>query len=210
MSTLVKSTLLAAAVALGVAEASAQAPLVPRYRFGVSAGANIADMTETTGADTRTGAIIGGVLRVRLNAQFAFQPELYYSQKGVTGEFDDEGTTIDVELKNDYLEMPLLARWSPLTTGNIRPFALGGPSLAVSLSCEAEGASDGVSASVDCDEFADLNTFDLGALVGGGFEFPVGTRAMSVGARYTFGFNEVFDGTDSKNRALTFLVGFTF
>ena len=199
----------AAVAVLFAAPASAQsaAPIMPKYRFGISAGANLASMTESEDTDSRKGLIIGGHMSVRLNNAFSFQPELYYSQKGLSA--SDAGT--DITLKNDYIEIPLLARWSAPTSGSVRPFLLAGPSVGVNMSCEVEGEQDGQSATVDCEEFGgEVNTLDLGGLLGGGLEFPVGTRAMSVGARYTFGMSEVIKDSDSKNRALTFLVGFSF
>lgn len=199
----------AAVAVLFAAPASAQsaAPLMPKYRFGIAAGANLANMTESDDADSRKGLIVGGLMNVRLNNAFSFQPEVYYSQKGLSA--SDEG--VDITLKNDYVEIPLLARWSAPMTGSFRPFLLAGPSVGVNLSCEVEGEQDGESQSVDCEEFGgEVNTLDLGGLLGGGVEIPVGTRAMSLGARYTFGMSEVIKDSESKNRALTFLVGFSF
>ena len=200
------------AVALVTAVAGAQDNrMYPRFRFGVAAGANIADMTKTTGADTRTGVIAGATMNARFTKYFSVQPEIYYAQKGVKGTFvDDAGDPIDITLKNDYVELPLLARWTLLTEGTVQPFVLGGPAFAASTSCKAEGRSGGVSASIDCDQFAKLNNFDVGGAVGGGVEFPVTHNALSLGARYTFGFSKVFDGTNSKNRTWSLLVGFVF
>src|SRR5215207_1330104 len=117
----------AAAAVLFAAPASAQsaAPIMPKYRFGISAGANLASMTEADDTDSRTGLLIGGHVNVRLNNAFSFQPELYYSQKGLKA--SDSG--VDVTLKNDYVEIPLLARWSAPMSGSIRPFVLAGPSV---------------------------------------------------------------------------------
>ena len=199
----------AAVAVLFAAPVSAQSasPIMPKYRFGIAAGANLASMTESDGTDSRTGLLLGANVQVRLNNAFSFQPELYYSQKGLSA---SEGGT-DITLKNDYIEIPLLARWSAPMSGSIRPFALVGPSVGINMSCKLEGEQDGQSESVDCEDFGgEVNTLDLGGLLGGGIEFPVGTRAMSIGARYTFGMNEAIKDSDSKNRALSFLVGFSF
>lgn len=219
MRTMTKVALLIGGAALAAAligsVAGAQSPtlLYPKWHFGLSAGANLADMTDTEGADMRTGMLVGASLSVQLTEKFSLQPELYYSQKGVKGSFVDEesGTPVDVTLKNDYIEVPLLARWTfgRLDTP-VRPFVVGGPSLGLSASCKGEGEADGVSASIDCDRFASMNNFELGGVAGVGLAFPVGRNAMTVSTRYTVGFSKVFDEADSRNRALSFLVGFVF
>lgn len=185
----------------------------PHYRFGVSAGANLADMTDTDDADMRTGFLVGGSFMIQLSDRFSFQPELFYAQKGVKGAFvdDETSTPVSIALKHDYIEVPLLARWSFLDrAASVRPFILGGPTFGVSASCEAEGSSGGVSASVDCDEFASVNNFEVGGLLGAGLELPVGRSRMTVAARYGMGFSKVFDESDSKNRTFAILVGATF
>lgn len=203
--------LLAATAAPSPVDAQEQLTF-PHYRIGFAAGANLADMSDTDDADFRTGFALGTSLMIQLSDKFSLQPELYYSQKGVKGRIDDpEAGSISLTLKNDYIELPLLARW---TFGDrmmsLRPFVVGGPTLAVVSSCEAEGSSGGASASIDCDEFADVNNFEFGGVAGVGLQFPVGRSLMSVGARYTMGFSKVFDGADAKNRAVSLLVGLAF
>ena len=201
-----------ALAAAGANVGAQEAMRYPAYRFGLMAGANISDMTKTTGADTRTGFLGGVTLNARFTRNFSLQPELYYSQKGVKGTFVDEasGENVDVTLKNDYVELPVLAKWTLVPEGTVQPFVLGGPAFAASASCKAEGSSRGVSASIDCDKLASHNTFDMGGLLGGGVAIPVGKNAMTLGARYTFGFNKVFDESKSKNRTWSLMLGFVF
>lgn len=198
---------LVAGVVFASTAAAQGAPLVPRYRFGINAGANVADMTETESADARTGLLIGGQVTIRITEQFAFQPELYYSQKGIKSDIDaGEVGSVEMKMKNDYLEVPLLARYTFTQSPKVHPFLLAGPSLGFSTSCKFEADGE----SIDCDDDVDLNTFDLGGIAGAGLEFPVGRNAISIGARYDFGFNEVIKDSDSKNRTISFLVGFVF
>lgn len=205
--------ILLAATAAVTPAAAQDSRAFPRFRFGVAGGANFADMSKTDNSDIRTGVLIGGSMMIELGRNFAIQPELYFSQKGAKGEFTDDnsGESIDITLKNDYIELPVLARWTFGTTAmRVRPFVVGGPTFAFVANCKAEGRSGGASASVDCTEFADQKDFDFGGVGGAGLEFPVGRSLMSLGARYTMGFNEVFKGTDAKNRTASVLVGITF
>jgi hypothetical protein len=209
---------LAVAALLAVAASSdlgaqAAAPVAPRFRFGITAGLNFANMSELDDSDMRTGFIIGGHLVMPFGPTFAFQPEVLYSQKGAKGTTVDEesGEEIDIELKHDYVEIPLLLRMTIVpASGGVRPYLLLGPSIGLSMSCEIEGEANGVSVGIDCDELVEPSSVDVGAALGGGIEFPVGTRAMSLGVRYTLGLSEVFEEDESKNRVLAILAGFTF
>ena len=204
----------AALLAAASSELGAQtaAPVAPRFRFGITAGLNFADMSEIEDSDMRMGFVLGGHLVMPFGPTFAFQPEVLYSQKGAKGSTVDEesGEEVDIELKHDYLEIPLLLRMSIPTSGSVRPYLLLGPSIGLSMSCEIDGESGGVSVGIDCDELLEPSSVDLGGALGGGIEFPVGTRAMSLGVRYTAGFSEVFEEDESKNRVLAILAGFTF
>jgi hypothetical protein len=187
-------------------------PAAARFRFGITAGLNFANMSEIDDSDMRTGFVIGGHLVMPLGPTFAFQPEVLYSQKGAKGTTVDEesGEEVDIELKHDYLEIPLLLRMTVPTSGGVRPYLLLGPSIGLSMSCEIEGEANGVSVGIDCDELVEPSSVDVGAALGGGIEFPVGTGAMSLGVRYTLGLSEVFEEDESKNRVLAILAGFTF
>lgn len=213
LALLIGGAALAATLVGTVARAQSPTLLYPKWQFGLAAGANLADMTDTEGADMRTGMLVGAGLSVQLTEKFSLHPELYYSQKGVKGSFvdDESGTAVDVTLKNDYIEVPLLARWTfgRLDTP-VRPFIVGGPSLAVSASCKGVGEADGMSASIDCDRFATMNNFEFGGVAGVGLAFPVGRNAMTVSTRYALGLSKVFDEANAKNRAFSVLVGFMF
>lgn len=186
-----------------------------RTSFGVLAGVNVASFGGSDGddlEDSRTGFLVGGFAVVRLSPVFAFQPEVLYAQKGAGGSFTEEGSTASVEFQLSYLEVPLLLRLDVPGGTAARPFLLVGPSVALNVGCEVEASFDGVTGSADCDEedAAEPQSVDFGGLVGGGLEFPLGTRSLSVGVRYTYGFSDVFDGADVQNRTLGIVAGLRF
>lgn len=197
------------------AQSVADAPAASRTSFGVLAGVNVASFGGSDGddlEDSRTGFLVGGFAVVRLSPVFAFQPEVLYAQKGAGGSIEDGGGVESIEFQLSYLEAPLLLRVDVPGGASVRPFLLAGPSLALNVGCEVEASFEGVTASVDCDEAdaAEPETFDVGGLIGGGLEFPLGTRSLSVGVRYTFGLTDVLDGADAQNRALGIVAGLRF
>lgn len=206
---------IAALAAVTATEARAQvaAPAAPRYRFGLAAGFNLASMTETEDSELKPGFVVGGQLIMPISPVFAIQAELNYSQKGVKGSTVDEesGQKVDVALRHDYIEVPVLARLDIVRPGGgVQPFLLAGPALGVSVKCELEGESQGVSVTIDCDQLLEPSSVDFGAMFGGGLEIPMGARAFTLGARYTLGFGEVFEDGDTQNRVITFLAGIRF
>lgn len=207
LALLVAPALLLAAPA---ARAQSGAPLERPVRTAVVVGASIARMTEVEDAEPRNGLVLGGQLTIRVNALFAFQPELLYVQKGLEGALDFGGTPVDLAYRSDYLEVPLLARLS-LGGRTVRPFVLAGPSLAFSVACHVDGEVDGDTETIACaDADAEPAAVDLGLVAGGGLELPIGMNALTVGARYTAGLLEALDGTGSRHRTVAITVGFTF
>jgi len=140
----------------------------------------------------------------------SIQPELLYVQKGATD--DDEG--VDVTLKLNYIEVPLLLKIKIPTEGNVSPYFLVGPAIGFKAGCKISGESDGASVDLDCDEDnIEFKSIDLGGVVGAGVGFPVGSGQAVLGARYNLGLIRVDDYDDDepvKNRAFSFLAGYSF
>ena len=210
-----------ALVAVLLAAAPVHAQLVgataPRPRMGVVGGANLASMTETRETRRLTGAYAGAQLVLPRNAYFAIQLEAAWSQKGVRARGTDlvTGLPIDYELRNAYVELPILMRLdSPLAIGvrpiGAIPFVVLGPSLGINVRCTIDGRSEQQAVSYDCDDEGGVKTFDFGAMAGVGFDALIGTRALSLGVRYTHGLQDVFDGGSGQNRAVLLLAGVNF
>ena len=216
---IIRSTTALAALLLAATPAHAQrgelAPL--RTRVGIVGGASVASMTETQQTRNVTGAYAGAQLVLRRSDFFSIQLEAAWSQKGVraAGRDVQTGESLDVTLRNAYVELPILLRLdSPLAIGvepyGAVPFAVLGPSLGVSARCTVAGESAELSVSYDCDDDFGVKTFDFGAMLGLGLEAAVGRRAVSVGARYTMGLQDVFEARGGRNRALVLLAGVNF
>lgn len=196
---------LSAAVCAVMLFATVSQAQVAGLDIGVTAGVNLATLSEGDG-DTKnlTGFMVGVSFIHRMTDMFAFQPEIAYSMKGA--KFDDgvdEG-----ELKLAYIDVPLLAKISfgpAMAMGQARPAFYVGPYAAFNLSCEIESGS----VSVDCDDpllDAEPKTVDFGGIAGVGLD--VGN--LNIFARYQFGLTSVFDDDDSKNRVIQIGGRFSF
>jgi hypothetical protein len=118
----------------------------------------------------------------------------------------------------DYIQVPILLRFDlPSASAPIHPFIIAGPSASYQVKCGFAGSSQGTSVSVSCDNASsqlgiDLQkkSFDYGAVGGVGVSFGMGGKALSISGRYTYGFNDTFEGTSIKNRYFSILAGLTF
>lgn len=208
------------ATAVAAAPVSAQMMGGRSMQIGVKGGLNFSKPSvEAPEADisTRTAAGGGVFLSIPIGGIY-LQPELLYSQKGAKVTAGD-GSDIDLTLKMDYIEIPVLLR-VPLGSGSsVSPYLLGGGAVSFEASCKFSGESGGISIDVDCDgndyelELQRKST-DFSAVVGAGVAIPAGSGAVILEGRYTLGLVDLNDSGDSndsfKNRAGSVFVGYSF
>ena len=193
------------------AAARAQLPL-PHPSFGFVGALNLSNFggSDATGFDNRVGFSVGGFVRIPMSPMWSFQPELEYAAKGAKTTDNSSGTPATATLDLNYLEMPLLFRVAAPSTPAGRLFAEVGPAIAVKLDCTVSVSSGGLSASTSCNNFGgDVKSFDVGGMIGAGYEFPMGSRALSLGVRYNYGLMELSSASNTKNRNLQFVAGLT-
>ena len=197
------------------ASAGAQAAgVTPPRRFGIAAGINSSTLSgdETEDVSRRTGFMAGVFLVAPLGPTISFQPELLYTTKGAKGSGDDIGSEGTFTFKMNYVEVPLLLRFDAATTGGMKPFFYGGPALSFKAGCEVEVESQGVSATVDCDEGegTEFKSVDYGLVVGGGLAFDLSGRMFTLGARYNHGLANISDEGNVKHRVISVLATLEF
>ncbi len=183
---------------------------------GFKAGVNLANIGgDDAGDDTsiRTGIMGGAFVGFGINEQFGVQIEGLYVMKGAKSTEEDSTLTgvqkIDVTYKADYIEFPvLLAVRFP--SGDKMAFNLfAGPTFGFNI--KAEGEAEGVTV-----DFKDeTKSFELGAVVGGGFYYMLDSFSVVMDARYGLGatsISEEFEGVtpDVKNRGIGIMVGVAF
>jgi hypothetical protein len=182
--------------------------------FGFKGGVNIATWggSDVDDADSRTGLIVGGSFAFNLSPTFAIQPELLYAMKGAKFTEGSESVTF----KQDYLEIPVLARLTyPMAPGStFRPSLLAGPALGIELSCDLEGQDGGVTVSASCSDFGfETKSVDFGLVFGGELGIDRGGMRIGLEARYNLGLTSFLDESgsgDIKNRAFSIMATIAF
>jgi hypothetical protein len=197
------SVVLASVLLIPGATAAAQSP-----QMGVKGGINLADVkveADHGGAtfDFRMGLVAGGFVTWGLASWLEVQPEVLYSSKGA--KHKEEG--IDSRLVLDYVEVPVLGRFSQALSG-MRIYLGAGPTFAVRVRAKERIKFSGSTEERDISD--DVERFDIGAAVGGGLE--IGSFVFD--GRYTFGLTDIDVDTSDKvkitNRVITFTVGINF
>lgn len=177
-------------------------------------GKDVEELEEEIGADlvSKMGFCAGGFITYSLSDMFAIQPELLFSMKGAKAEREILGETMKVTIKVNYLEIPVLAKLSIPTPGNVKPSLFVGPSLAIKLSGKSKWEYAGESEEEDIEE---LKSTDFGLVFGAGIDFGLGQGKLTVDARYTLGLTKVHEPEeeeeiDIKNGAISIMVGYSF
>lgn len=167
---------------------------------GLIAGVNIANVKFTpklaTSPDSRTGAVIGGLIDIGISSNIAIETGLEYVMKGA--EATSGGVT--EKLKLDYLEFPALVKVKiPMT--EVNPYVLAGLTLGVNLSAKAEDDNGQTSQEVDIKD--NIESSDFGLFFGAGLNFRVATKtSLFVQGGYSLGLtdiNKVASATEVKN-----------
>ena len=171
---------------------------------GVKLGLNIATMAGDdvpSDAKSKVGVALGGFATYSINDMFAVQPELLYTMKGYAQTYGTE----DYTMSYNYLELPILGKLNVPVQGDIKPNVFLGPAFALKL---ASSYSDGHSGDIE-----DVNSLDVGLVIGVGADMPAGTGRIGADIRYNMGLTNV-DGSDAKakasNSVISIMVGYSF
>lgn len=175
---------------------------------GVRGGINYST-TQTTGEgqmapDWQPRGVFGGFVTWRAISWIDLQPEVLYSMKGA--KVEESGLTAKLLL--DYLDFPVLARFSRGTPNARSWYVIGGPSFGYLL--RARTRADFGGATEEIDVIDDVERFDVGVVAGGGVEFG----RIVIDGRYTHGLSDIDKDTSDdakvRNRCVSATVGFKF
>jgi len=182
-----------------------------QVNFGIKAGANMAKITGDGWDDVedfveasidskfKMGFAFGLTAEMPLGeGGFAIQPEVLYVMKGGKGDMTIEGYDITAEIKQDYVEIPVLFKYNLQTEGSVAPSFFAGPVVAFNVASKVEW--DGIPAEAPEDEvppdgdIENNKSVDFGVTFGGGVGMAVGeTGKLTFDLRYTLGLTEIFD-----------------
>lgn len=176
-------------------------PVAAQIGFGIKGGLNVANLTGTDseGFVRKTGLVAGGFVKLNIAPNLAIQPEVLFTQKGSKGDIGF-GATATFEM--NYIEVPVLLRYSFPTPGDMDPFLFAGLAMAFIQTAEFTVEAGGQSASLD---IANEKSNDLGLVLGGGIELATGGINLLVEVRVTSGLSTPFDDVEPFDFADVFL-----
>jgi hypothetical protein len=205
------------------------------FKFGLNSSKFAGD--DASFLDSKTGFAAGGFLTFSLSPELAIQPEVLYTAKGAKIEESIGSISGTAKFNVNYIEIPLLLKYSIPTTGSVKPSLYAGPAIGVlaSANLDLSASTPLGDAGVDFDIKDAFKSTDLGIVVGGGLGYQSGQTMFTFDFRFTMGmskiidvsgwndliaeldFEDLFDPTDllleepdTKNSNMSFLIGMSF
>ncbi|MBU4537950.1 MAG: PorT family protein [Weeksellaceae bacterium] len=161
--------------------------------FGLKAGMNVSNLTNSDGAKSKIGLNAGVFMNAPLAESFSIQPELLYNGKGAK-EDGSGGATLNL----DYLSVPVMFQY------NATPqfYLEAGPEFSFIMSAKAKGGG----ATLDVKD--QINSFDFGIGLGAGYYF---IPNFGLTARYVAGFTDIAkDNSGDSVKNNVFQVGLAY
>lgn len=171
-----------AGLALGVSVLTAEAQNAKQVGLvaGVAMSTQSGDFS-SEGNGTRTGFVGGLVVGIPVGGgNMAIEPGVLYSMKGET--YDN--TDFDGTFAMDYIEVPILFKWSSKPAG-AGIYLLGGPAINFNISCSDSGTDKFDDSSYDekCSDYDEVKTNTvISGVVGIGYS----TGRIGIEGRYDF------------------------
>lgn len=187
-----KMTTLVAVMCLAAASTFGQGVAI-----GVKGGINLAQISTddpTQNISNRTGYHFGAYARITLPGGIGIQPEAYYSVQGS----EISVATAKAEINTNYLQVPILLRFSPVPVFSIH----AGPQFDILLSAEQKLPSG------TNDIKNTLKSSDLSLAAGAALNLPMG---LNISLRYVKGLsdlNDVAGQGSAKSSMFQFSVGY--
>jgi hypothetical protein len=168
------------------------------------------------------GFQIGGIIELGITDRFSIQPELVYIRKGVSDEFTldffGETTETELDLKLNYIELPILGKLRFGTPESTNFFVTAGPSFGYATGGETEqeitvgGETTESSEDIEFSDNDGFRRFELGAALGIGLNIPSGSGNFFGEVRYSIGITSLNDDDISdlsfRNSAVGLSVGY--
>jgi hypothetical protein len=173
--------------------------------YGVKGGVNLSTFqsdTDGTSApyDLLAGLVAGASITWPLGSRLAFEPDVFFSQKGAKA--DAAGGKLTQRV--DYLEIPLLATFRVAGSPGRHLTVLGGASIGWRLRARARATFGNDTLETDITD--EVKSYDFGVVGGAAWH----RGRLVVEGRYTFGFTDLDDSDAAvtvKNRTLSILAG---
>jgi hypothetical protein len=171
--------------------------------LGVKGGVNVANFTgdDVFHNSSSEGAIAGVFARYGLGTSWSLQPEALFTMRGAEFSVDD----IQTEQQINYIEIPVLARFGWGHNASFRPSLFAGPSVAFLVKNKIVDGAE-----IDLKGATGTRDVDVGAVLGAGLDYTLGSGDLLLDARYEMGFISWSEDLDVRNSVLSFMLGYGF
>jgi hypothetical protein len=178
---------------------SAAVSLAGEVSFGVKGGLITTNVTgipeEWEDAQSYRTSFSGGVfLNYAFDEALSLQPELLYVPKGFSGTLYDGFIDVDASPRFEFLEVPVLLKYTFVTGGKLRPCVFAGPSIGFAMSSKLKISVGWLSSSVDISSVT--NSTDFGVVAGAGVAYETSYGLLTFDARYQRGFTNIIESAE--------------
>ena len=194
-----KKFLMTLAVACFALTASAQEK--GDFRFGVTAGMNVSNITDME-MDSRIGFHVGAKAEYNITDNLYGNAALLFSQKGNKKE---EGS-IEATSNPGYLELPIHIGYRFKMGDKVSIFGETGPYFAYGICGKLKVEDSGWEYDKKFFDIDEVNKFDFGWGVKAGVEYA----NFQIGLGYEYGITKVFDIDDVKPHNSNFMVSVAY
>lgn len=151
------------------------------FHLGIKGGANLLKIDDKSFEDEfKFGYTLGGFAEINFNKKWGIQPEVMWSQSNYTTATDLEeiipGTKSDVDVKLNYLQIPLLLSYKPIKLITLQ----AGPQFGILINEDKSLLQNGGDA---------FKKGDFSMLAGA----QLNLGPLKAGARYAIGLNDIGD-----------------
>ena len=208
----------------------------PWVSFGAKAGLYTSTTTEIPAGwqstSFRTGFAGGVYMDYAFSRFFSLQPEILYVMKGLDGRVANPVIDVNYSAQFDYIEIPILARFTLTGKSRCIPYVLVGPGIGINLAANLDidytNLRTNESLSGSSDWSAIMNKTEFTFSFGGGCKYAIGLGGITADARFDLGLSKVYSGGEvirelggtkttnvvyagtSKNLGFSLLVGYNF
>lgn len=195
---------------LGLVAFSTSALAQQEVKFGPKAGVNFANLSGLDDSEMKVGFHVGAVAEIKFNDKFSLQPEVVYSTQGAKySEIMIPNGTVESEIKNDYINIPILAKYFIIEGFSVEL----GPQIGFLMKSELKGWNDKTMDVIDA-----YKSVEFGLAIGLAYDLPMGAF---VEARYNLGLSKAnednvsmggmsFETEDFKNNVIQVSLGYKF
>jgi hypothetical protein len=206
---------IAAACACALTLAAAAPARSQEVSLGLEMGVSVATLRaeQEDRLNFGTGLTAGATVDWRATNALSFGSGLHWVRKGAEGTWIGFEEPLAVDLRLDYLEIPLLARIALPGNHAVRPSLFAGPSVAFEMGCDVRTAASELALTLGCDgPEEERAAIDWSVLLGGALTYDTGSASLRLQGRYGLGLTRIDKASDVqfpnlKNRAFLFTTG---